>query len=73
MSRIAKRDNATANPLASLLDDHKNAHIGYVYAMSFAEARILTNDAWKERVAGIPHNSFLIAAAFRPGELPRRT
>jgi hypothetical protein len=57
---------AEANPLAKLLDSHKTAHIGYVYGMSFNDALLLTNDAWKERVAGIPHNSFLVAAGFDP-------
>lgn len=54
------------DPLAALLSDYENAHIGYVYTMGFSEALVMTNDAWKERVAGIPHNSFLIAASFNP-------
>lgn len=54
------------NPLVALLGDHQTSHVGYVYGMNFSEAFVLTNDAWKERVAGIPHNSFLIAAAFDP-------
>jgi hypothetical protein len=56
------------NPLASLIQSPETNHIGYVYAMGFKEALILTNDAWKERVAGIPHNSFLIAASFDPNK-----
>src|SRR5579862_5465345 len=54
------------SPLVKLLDDYKTTHVGYVYGMSFSQALVLTNDAWKERVAGIPHNSFLIAAGFDP-------
>lgn len=54
------------NPLVNLLGDFHENHVGYVYTMNFSEALVLTNDAWKERVAGIPHNSFLIAAAFNP-------
>lgn len=57
---------ADTNPLASLLAAPETNHIGYVYSMGFKEAMVLTNDAWKERVAGIPHNSFLIAASFDP-------
>jgi hypothetical protein len=34
--------------------------------MDFQEARILTNDAWKAKARGIPHNSFLVATAFDP-------
>jgi len=60
---------ADDNPLANLLDEHKNVHIGYVYGMSFNEALVLTNDAWKEKVAGIPHNSFLVAAGFDPEKM----
>lgn len=59
---------ADVNPLATLLADPKTNHIGYVYGMGFKEAMVLTNDAWKERVAGIPHNSFLIAASFDPAK-----
>jgi hypothetical protein len=57
---------ADTNPLASLLASPETNHIGYVFSMGFKEAMVLTNDAWKERVAGIPHNSFLIAASFDP-------
>lgn len=56
------------NQLAALLTDPETNHIGYVYSMGFKEAMVLTNDAWKERVAGIPHNSFLIAASFDPAK-----
>ena len=59
---------ADTNPLATLLADPVTNHIGYVYSMGFKEAMVLTNDAWKERVAGIPHNSFLIAASFDPAK-----
>lgn len=66
MSTVINQIMAEANPLAKLLDNHKIAHVGYVYAMSFTDAFVLTNDAWKERVAGIPHNSFLVASGFDP-------
>lgn len=59
---------ATVNPLATLLSDPKTNHVGYVFGMGFKDALVLTNDAWKERVAGIPHNSFLIAASFDPSK-----
>lgn len=59
---------ADTNQLAALLSDPETNHIGYVYSMGFKEAMVLTNDAWKERVAGIPHNSFLIAASFDPAK-----
>lgn len=30
---------------------------------------MLTNDAWKEKTAGIPHNNFLIASALNPSKM----
>nr|WP_299245550.1 hypothetical protein [uncultured Halomonas sp.] len=54
------------SPLITLMGDYKKNHVGYVYTMHFREACILTNDTWKESVAGIPHNSFLIATAINP-------
>lgn len=62
-----------SSPLAALLGDSKNSHVGFVYGMDFSEALVLTNDAWKERVAGIPHNSFLVAAAFDPERMGQAT
>lgn len=55
-----------SNSLVALLKPSLENHIGYVYSMNYNNALILTNDAWKDRVGGIPHNSFLIAAAFDP-------
>ena len=54
------------NKLMGLLGDFNNNHVGYVYSIDFADALVLTNDNWKARVAGIPHNSFLVATAFNP-------
>lgn len=66
---IADKIMADTNPLIGLLGDYKTSHIGYVYTMNFTEACVLTNDAWKERVSGIPHNGFLVAAAFDPEKM----
>jgi hypothetical protein len=63
---ITNKIMAGMSSLTALLGDAKQNHVGYVYAMSFTEAMVLTNDEWKERVAGIPQNSFLVAAAFNP-------
>lgn len=57
------------NPLIGLLGDYKTSHVGYVYSMNFTDACVLTNDAWKEQVSGIPHNGFLVAAAFDPEKM----
>ena len=66
---IADKIMVDTNPLISLLGDYQTSHIGYVYTMNFTEACVLTNDAWKERVSGIPHNGFLVAAAFDPEKM----
>lgn len=66
---IANQIMSAANPLIELLGDWRTNHVGYVYSMNFMEASVLTNDAWKERVAGIPHNSFLVAASFDPSRM----
>lgn len=52
--------------LLDLLGDFDTNHVGYVYGIDFQCAKVLTNDHWKARVAGIPHNSFLVATAFNP-------
>ena len=58
---------AAEGELVGLLGDYNASFVGYVYGMSYDEAFILTNDDWKHRVGGIPHNSFLVAAGFNPG------
>lgn len=67
--QIINKVMADMDPLAAFLSDHENAHVGYVYTLGFTEALVLTNDSWKERVSGIPHNSFLIAASFDPSKM----
>lgn len=57
---------AAKSILASLVSDPSTTHVGYVFSMSYTEARVLTNDQWRSRVFGIPKNSFLIATAFDP-------
>lgn len=57
------------SPLSELLDGHEENHVGYIYWIHFSEALVLTNDAWKEKTAGIPHNNFLIASALNPSKM----
>ncbi|MDG5974972.1 hypothetical protein H010_06885 [Hydrogenophaga taeniospiralis CCUG 15921] len=54
------------NKLMLLLGDFDTNHVGYVFGIDFQRATVLTNDNWKARVAGIPHNSFLVATAINP-------
>ena len=42
----------------------QNAHfVGFAVDVTYSTFTVLTNDAWKERANGIPHNSFLFAAS----------
>lgn len=40
--------------------------IGWIYRIDYEHAFVMTNDIWKSKVHGVPHNSFLLAAAFDP-------
>lgn len=52
------------DPLVKLI--HEQPFVGWVYAIDYDTAFIMTNDLWKVEAKGIPHNSFLVAAAFNP-------
>ena len=69
MSDVLNQIVASGSELVSLLGTFNTSFVGYVYGMSFDEALVLTNDDWKHRVNGIPHNSFLVAAGFNPARL----
>jgi len=43
--------------------------VGWVYFIDYEFAYVLTNDLWKYRCLGIPHNCFLVAASFDPSHL----
>ena len=55
------------NPLAQLVQPHN--FIGWVYSIDYTHAYVMTNDLWKYKVLGIPHNCFLVAASFDPEHL----
>jgi len=40
--------------------------VGWVYQIDYENAFVMTNDIWKSKVNGVPHNSFLLASAFDP-------
>ncbi len=50
--------------LAELLQPEN--FVGWVYSIDYELAYIMTNDLWKYRALGIPHNCFLVAASFDP-------
>ncbi len=64
-----QRAAALNNPLVRLVGGVERA-IGFVYAIDYETAKILTNDHWKDAVAGVPLNAFLVAAAFDPENFP---
>lgn len=53
-----------SDPLVMLAQ--KENFVGWVYGIDYEHARVMTNDLWKAKVNGIPHNCFLIAATFDP-------
>lgn len=42
--------------------------VGWTYSIDYEHALVMTNDLWKAQALGIPHNCFLVAAAFNPDE-----
>ena len=62
MSIVDKID--VDNKLLDLIQEDN--FIGWVYSINYEKALIVTNDAWKQKVKGIPHNSFLVATSFNP-------
>jgi hypothetical protein len=66
MMDIVNKVVTAESELVKLLGDFDSSFVGYVYGMRFDEALVLTNDAFKQRVNGIPHNSFILAAGFNP-------
>ena len=50
------------DPVLGLVPEPDIQHIGYVYRMGYDKALILTNDAWRERVLGVPLNCILVAS-----------
>ncbi|MCS6992476.1 MAG: DUF87 domain-containing protein [Anaerolineales bacterium] len=55
------------SPLMKLIQPEN--FIGWVYAIDYEFAHVMTNDLWKYRALGIPHNCFLVAASFDPQNL----
>ncbi|HXI72681.1 MAG TPA: DUF87 domain-containing protein [Verrucomicrobiae bacterium] len=49
------------DPLAGLIQKHQ--FVGWLGAVDFERALLLTSDVWKAQAKGVPHNCFLLAAA----------
>lgn len=69
MTDIYNQIFSSENDLVKLLGTFDKSFVGYVYGMRFDEVLVLTNDAWKHAVDGLPHNSFLVAAGFNPNRI----
>lgn len=70
VTNLLAKEDKLVQLLGTSPDDN---FVGYVYTMNFNEASILTNDAFKERVSGIPHNSFLVASSINPKNISNST
>ena len=62
MNLLNKLENTDI--LKSLIQ--KDNFAGWVYSINYENALVITNDDWKLKVNGIPHNCFLIASSFDP-------
>lgn len=45
--------------------------MGWIYAIDYDSALVMTNDLWKANALGVPHNCFLIAASFNPKDFAK--
>lgn len=52
------------DPLAKLIQPEN--FIGWTYSIDYEYALIMTNDLWKAKALGVPHNCFLIATSIDP-------
>ena len=64
MNKISINSLIDQDPLLKLVQPDN--FIGWIYSMDYDSALVVTNDAWKAKVNGVPHNSFLIASPFNP-------
>lgn len=53
-----------SDPLAKLIQPDN--FIGWTFAIDYEYALVMTNDLWKARALGVPHNCFLIATSIDP-------
>lgn len=53
-----------SDPLIQLIQ--KENFVGWTYSIDYQRALVMTNDLWKFKALGIPHNCFLLATTFDP-------
>ena len=59
-------NKVASDTLLSLIQTEN--YVGRVYSIDYENALVLTNDAWKQKVNGVPQNAFLIATAIEPSK-----
>ena len=65
-------DNLLSNdPLLKLIQEEN--FIGWIYSIDYDSALVVTNDLWKSKVNGVPHNSFLVASSINPNNYSSAT
>lgn len=65
-----KSNNVLAgqDPVAQLIQNPDDTLVGFVIRTGYDDFSLLTNDYYREKIGGVPMNSFLIAAAFDPAK-----
>lgn len=66
MPNILNKVTSTSDKLVSLIQTEN--FVGRIYSIDYENALVLTNDAWKQKVNGVPQNAFLIATAIEPSK-----
>ena len=64
MNDLIANELISQDPLLDLIQ--VSNFIGWIYSIDYDSALVVTNDAWKAAVRGIPHNSFLVATSINP-------
>ena len=64
MPNIVNKVTSYSDHLVSLIQTEN--YVGRIYSIDYENALVLTNDAWKQKVNGVPQNAFLIATAIEP-------
>jgi len=60
-----------SDPLAKLIQLEN--FVGWTYSIDYEYANVMTNDLWKAKALGIPHNCFLIATSIDPDNFSQTT
>jgi hypothetical protein len=64
MPNLVNKVAFDSDQLVSLIQAEN--YVGRIYSIDYENALVLTNDAWKQKVNGVPQNAFLIATAIEP-------